>query len=163
MAHDEFDDLAAALDPAMVVLTVAADDERAGCLVGFHAQASIDPPRYAVWISRANHTFGVARRATHLAVHLLGADDVDLARRFGTTTGDEVDKFAELAWTAGPDGVPLLDALPHRFVLRRTALFDDGVDDHVAFLGEPVDADGTGPAHPLRLAAVDDLTPGHPS
>ena len=31
----------------MVVVTTAQGDERAGCLVGFHAQSSIEPPRYA--------------------------------------------------------------------------------------------------------------------
>ena len=32
----------------MVVVTAVADEERSGCLVGFHAQSSMDPHGYAV-------------------------------------------------------------------------------------------------------------------
>ena len=38
-----FDRLMADADPAMIVLTTAAAGERAGCLVGFHSQISIEP------------------------------------------------------------------------------------------------------------------------
>jgi flavin reductase (DIM6/NTAB) family NADH-FMN oxidoreductase RutF len=159
-----FDTLTAALDPAMVVVTTAEGDERAGCLVGFHGQCSIDPPRYAVWLSKANHTYRVALRASHVAVHLLADDDTGraLAERFGTRSGDDLDKFAGLDHTLGPGGVPLLTACPDRLVLHRSVLVDDG-GDHVCLTGSPVDATTAGPFRPLRLGRVDDLTPGHPA
>jgi flavin reductase (DIM6/NTAB) family NADH-FMN oxidoreductase RutF len=158
-----FDALAALADPAMVVVTVAHGDERAGCLVGFHGQSSIDPRRYAVWLSKANRTYRVALRATHLAVHLLMAGDHELAARFGGETGDEVDKFAGVAWRPGPGGVPLLDVCPRRMVLARTVLLDEG-GDHGLVIGEPVAAwapDTIGQV-PFRLGAASDITPGHP-
>lgn len=158
-----FDALAALADPAMVVVTVAHEGERAGCLVGFHGQSSIDPRRYAVWLSKANRTYRVALRATHLAVHLLVAGDHEAAARFGGETGDEVDKFAGAAWRPGPGGVPLLDACPRRMVLARTTLLDEG-GDHVLVVGEPVAAwapDITG-QRPFRLGAAGDITAGHP-
>ncbi len=92
----------ASLDPPMVVVTTAVAGERAGCLVGFHSQSSIDPPRYDVWLSKANHTYRVALRSTHLAVHLLTADDLAVAEHFGTLTGDEVDKFADVTLRGRP-------------------------------------------------------------
>ncbi|HEY8548285.1 MAG TPA: flavin reductase family protein [Acidimicrobiales bacterium] len=156
---DSFSDLVTALDPAMVVVTTADGEELAGCLAGFHGQSSIDPPRYAVWLSKANHTYRVALRSTHLAVHLLTEDDHDLAAAFGSRSGDEVDKFADRPHERGPGGVPLLTECPHRFVLRRTVLVDEG-GDHVCVSGEPVDAAG-GSFTPLRLSAVDDIEPGH--
>ncbi|HEV7761397.1 MAG TPA: flavin reductase family protein [Acidimicrobiales bacterium] len=160
MTTDDFDTLMSSLDPAMAVVTTAEGDERAGCLVGFHGQTSIDPPRYGVWLSKANHTYRVALRATHLAVHLLADGDHELAAHFGTESGDDVDKFADRAHEPGPGGVPLLAACPHRLVLRRTVLVDEG-GDHVCVTGEVVDATAPGPFHPLRLSQVDDLTPGH--
>jgi len=45
MPWDGFHDLAADLDYPMLIVTAAADGERAGCLVGFAAQCSIDPLR----------------------------------------------------------------------------------------------------------------------
>ncbi|GGO85729.1 oxidoreductase [Nocardioides phosphati] len=160
MSSDAFDALAAATDPAMIVLTTADGDERGGCLVGFHSQSSIDPPRYSVWLSKANHTYRLALHSTHLAVHFLGAEQHDLAERFGTLSGDDTDKLAGLATEAGPHGVPLLADVPARLVVRRVALLDEG-GDHVCLTTEPVRVDGRPPAAPLRLSACRDLDPGH--
>jgi flavin reductase (DIM6/NTAB) family NADH-FMN oxidoreductase RutF len=160
VTDDAFDLIAASLDPAMVVVTSAHEGERAGCLVGFHAQSSIDPHRYCVWLSKANHTGRIARQASILAVHYLAADQRDLAERFGTLSGDDVDKFAGLDWTEGVEGVPLLAAVPRRIVARRIALLDEG-GDHLCVVTEPLAAEADGPFTPLRLSAVDDLTPGH--
>ncbi|MFE2251449.1 flavin reductase, partial [Streptomyces lavendulae] len=35
----------------VVAVAVAVGAERAGCLVGFASQCSIDPPRFIVWLS----------------------------------------------------------------------------------------------------------------
>lgn len=157
---DAFAQLTSSADPAMVIVTAALGDERAGCLVGFHAQSSIEPERYAVWLSKANHTYRVAQHSTHLAVHFLDADQYDLAEHFGTTTGDRVDKFADVGYELGVDGVPLLTDCPNRFVARRTAMLDEG-GDHVCVVTEPVAVDAKGPFTPLRLGAVADLDAGH--
>jgi flavin reductase (DIM6/NTAB) family NADH-FMN oxidoreductase RutF len=157
---DAFDALAAAADPGMVIVTTAQGGERSGCLVGFHAQSSIEPRRYAVWLSRANHTYRVALLATHLAVHFLTEDDRDMAETFGSLTGDDVDKLALVAWKPGPAGVPLLERCPHRMVVRRVTLVDDG-GDHVCVVTEPVVAEGGGGFRPLRLSATRDIPPGH--
>lgn len=157
---DPFDVIAASLDPAMVVVTSGHEGERAGCLVGFHAQSSISPHRYCVWLSKANHTTRIVRQAPTLAVHFLAADQRPVAELFGTLSGDDVDKFARCAWDEGPDGVPLLADVPRRIVVRRVALLDEG-GDHLCVVTEPVAAEADGPFTPLRLSAVEDLTPGH--
>jgi flavin reductase (DIM6/NTAB) family NADH-FMN oxidoreductase RutF len=162
MPDDAFDALMASQDAPMVVVTTAVAGERAGCLVGFHAQSAIDPERYCVWLSKANHTYRVALRSTHLAVHFLTDDDLDVAEHFGTLTGDEVDKFDEVAFRAGVDGVPLLDRCPNRVVLERTVLVDEG-GDHVCIAGECLDAENEGSFTPLRLSQVNHLVPGHES
>ena len=59
-APDGFLDLTGELDFSMLVVTAFDGRERAGCLVGFSTQCSIDPPRYLVCISTANHTARVA-------------------------------------------------------------------------------------------------------
>lgn len=156
-----FDALVRALDAAMVVVTTAAGGERAGCLVGFHAQCSIHPRQYAVWLSRANHTYRVALLADHVAVHPLGRGDGDLAELFGGETGDDIDKFTRCAWQDGPGGVPLLRRCAGRLVLRRTAVIDVG-GDHSCLVGEPVMAESGPSVALLRLADVMHVVPGHP-
>jgi flavin reductase (DIM6/NTAB) family NADH-FMN oxidoreductase RutF len=160
MADDPFDTIMASLDTPMVVVTTAMGDERAGCLVGFHAQSSIDPHRYSLWLSKANHTYRVMLRSGFLAVHYLHDGDDDLARLFGTTSGDDVDKFTRCATEEGPHGVPVLTACPDRLVVRRVALLDEG-GDHVCVVTEPVEAFSGGRFTPMRLSAVDHLEPGH--
>jgi flavin reductase (DIM6/NTAB) family NADH-FMN oxidoreductase RutF len=162
MTDDGFGAVASSLDAPLLVVTAAEGQERAGCLVGFHTQSSIDPLRYCVWLSKANYTYRVALRSTHLAIHFLTSSDLPLAERFGTLTGDTVDKFAGLRAAPGPGGAPLLGDCPHWMVGRRTTLVDDG-GDHVCMMAEPVAVHTGGPFRPLRLSAAAHLQPGHGS
>lgn len=149
-------------DPAMVVVTAGTEDVGSGCLVGFHSQASIGPERYAVWLSKSNHTYQVALSSSHLAVHFLTTADLGTAHHFGELTGDDVDKLAGLALSHGPGGVPLLDACPNRLVMMRQTVLDDG-GDHSCFVGEVVAVSAPGPFVPLRLSACSGFSPGHPA
>jgi flavin reductase (DIM6/NTAB) family NADH-FMN oxidoreductase RutF len=159
--NDDFDALMARTDPTMVIVTTAAGEERSGCLVGFHCQCSIEPPRLAVWLSKANHTHLVGARADTFAVHWVPSGRHDLAELFGGATGDEVDKLARCGWTAGPDGVPVLDDCPDLVIGHRIAWLD--VDtDHSCLVLEPIEArSGTETSGWLRLSDADDIEPGH--
>lgn len=150
----------ASLDARMVIVTTAGDGERAGCLVGFHAQSSIDPLRYTIWLSKANHTYRVGLRASHFAVHFLTADDLPLADLFGTRSGATVDKFRDLAVTAGVGDVPVLADCPHHVIVRKVAVLDEG-SDHVCITTEPVEVRTSGAFRPLLLSQVQHLVPGH--
>jgi flavin reductase (DIM6/NTAB) family NADH-FMN oxidoreductase RutF len=160
--QDDFGELIASLDPAMAIVTTVSDRERAGCLIGFHAQSSIDPARYVVWLSKANHTFRVGLHARYFAVHFLAEDDLEPARLFGTSSGDDVDKFGQCRWEAGPDGLPLLADCPHRFTATRVALLDEG-GDHVCLVLQPLEVARATPFRPLRLSGATHLDPGHES
>ena len=144
----------------MLVVTTAAAGERAGCLVGFATQCSIDPPRFAVWISRNNHTFRVADQAATLAVHFLAAGDGELAALFGGATGDEVDKFARCRWRDGPGGVPVLEDCARWFagqVIERIP-----TEDHMGFLLAPLYAQAAGPwTGQLGFQSARSISPGH--
>ena len=155
-----FDQLMGALDQSMVIVTTVAGDERAGCLVGFHSQSSIDPPRYVVWLSQANHTHGVAASASTFAVHLVPADRHDIAELFGGRTDDHDDKLARCDWEPGPDGVPLVTACPDRFVGRRLDWLA-GRGDHDGVVLEPVQAELSGRGPWMRLAGASDIDAGH--
>ena len=143
----------------MGIVTTTDGNERAGCLVGFSAQCSIDPPLVMVWLSKRNHTTRVAARAEALLVHLPTPADRELASLFGQETGDEVDKFARCGWEPGPEGLPLLTACTRWFAGRIVERLDTG--DHVGHLLEPFDA-GAGPwSAQLGFQSVKDLDPGH--
>ncbi|MEB4211539.1 flavin reductase family protein [Mycobacterium sp. 94-17] len=133
---EAFDKLVALLNYPMYVVTTQADGTPAGCLVGFASQTSIHPPRFLVGLSRRNHTFRVARGASHLAVHVFDRDHLDVVELFGGQTGDEVDKFGRCSWHRGPEQVPILDDAAAWFVGEILERFSLG--DHVGHLLAPV-------------------------
>lgn len=155
-----FEDLVGLLDYPMFVVTTCNDESKAGCLVGFTSQTSINPPRFLVGLSKRNYTYRVAQSATHLAVHLLARPTLEVARLFGSRTGDEIDKFEHCGWHEGPQGLPILDDAVAWFVGAVVGRFDLG--DHVGHLLEPIA--GTAPDELRGLvsfADVRDLDPGH--
>ncbi|MFE7174153.1 flavin reductase family protein [Streptomyces sp. NPDC057616] len=158
---DDVDAVMDRLNPDMCVVTAVAGPERSGCLVGFSCQCSIDPVRYVVWISKANHTYGVARAADCLAVHLLTREQHGLAALFGGETGDRTDKFAEVPWKRGYDGSIVLEDAAAWFV----GTVEDRVDggDHVGFVLSPVEWGDRTDGPLLRLDDAMDITPGHPA
>jgi len=162
VSDDAFGTLMDSADPALIVLTTVAEDEQAGCVVGFHTQSSITPPHYCVWLSKANHTYRVGLRATHFAVHFLTEADLSIAERFGTLSGEDTDKFASLDVDLDENGVPLLRACPNRMSLERIALLDDG-GDHVCLATRVRSAATGGSFVPLRLSSAAHLDPGHES
>jgi flavin reductase (DIM6/NTAB) family NADH-FMN oxidoreductase RutF len=163
-AEEAFQGIAGDLDYPMLIVTTAAGGERAGCLVGFAAQCSIDPPLLMVWLSNKNHTTRVAREASSLLVHFLALDDRPLAVLFGSQSGDEVDKFARCRWEPGPDDLPLLSDCARWVAGRIRERVETG--DHVGHLLELFDGaagNGAGDAWPGQLGfqSVKGLDPGH--
>lgn len=147
------------LDYPMVVVTTASEDERSGCLVGFVTQCSIHPPRLIVFLSDKNHTFTTALDAAGLGVHFLDRDQLELARLFGGTSGDDIDKFARCRWHDGPLGVPVLDDVRNRLVGEITERVLGG--DHIGFILRPVEVHRDGALEQLSFHDVDAIEPGH--
>lgn len=162
MNSDAFRGLCESLDFPMTVATAFDGRERSGCLVGFHTQCSIQPRRWIVCVSKANHTCRVAAQAEFIALHFLREDQHDLAQLFGGTTGDAIgadEKFARCAWHAGAGGTPILagcDVVTGRVVER----IDAG--DHIAHVIEITATDRAHvAARQLSSQAVHDIQPGH--
>ena len=155
-----FETIVGRLDyPMFVATTAGAGGERAGCLVGFATQVSIDPARFLVCVSDKNRTYRVLREADAMAVHVVPADAADLVELFGGETGDEADKFARCEWRPGPEGLPVLARCPSWFagrIVDRVAL-----GDHVGHVVEPFDGEAgyDGPAFPFSRAKR--VEPGH--
>lgn len=157
--EDTFHAVMADLDYPMLIVTAAAAGERAGCLVGFSTQCSINPPRLAVWLSQRNRTFRVALRAGALVAHFPAADQRALADLFGGETGDDVDKFSRCRWHPGPEGLPVLSDC-HRWVAGRVVdRLDTG--DHIGFILEPFAASAGPWAGQLGFQSVKRIDAGH--
>jgi flavin reductase (DIM6/NTAB) family NADH-FMN oxidoreductase RutF len=146
--------------PAFVV-TACAGGRRAGCVVGFATEVSIDPARFLVCISRANATFAVAMQARRLAVHAVTEGERGIAQLFGGETGDDVDKFSLCDWAAAADGTPILTACPTWFIGRIVQRIDLG--DHVGCVLHPERWQDGGEIAQLTVRDLGDIAPGHPA
>ena len=142
------------------IVTACHGDRRDGCLVAFATQASMKPARMLVCLSTANLTYRIAVSSPALAVHLVPADRHDLAERFGGQTGDDTDKLSDIAWTAGPGGLPLLDDCPVRLIGQVVSRHPFG--DHEGFLLEPLEDADVAKQEPLLTREAMDIRPGHP-
>ncbi|WP_194814175.1 flavin reductase family protein [Nocardia sp. XZ_19_385] len=155
-----FDAVVARANPPVWVVTVVAGEQRAGCLVGFASQVSIEPRQFLVGLSTANHTFDIAGGAKYLAVHLLDGADTALAQLFGGETGTDLDKFDHCEWTPGPHGLPILTGAAGWFTGAIIERIEFG--DHVGHLLTPTAAsappeDRSG----LHYRSVAEIEPGH--
>jgi flavin reductase (DIM6/NTAB) family NADH-FMN oxidoreductase RutF len=130
-----FDLIVESLDYPVFVVSAAAGDEVAACLIGFATQCSIEPAHFQVCLSKNNRTYEVARRADTIVVHRVRRDQEALAEHFGGTSAkDDPDKLSEWSWTPGPDGAPVI-ADCDWFAGRILDRFDTG--DHVGFVLAP--------------------------
>jgi len=152
-------ELVAQLDYPMFIATVAAGDQRAGCLVGFATQCSIDPPRFLICLSDKNRTFRVAREADVMVIHMVPEAATGLAGLFGGETGDELDKFERCDWHPGPGGAPVLEDCGNWFagkILKRVP-----TGDHWAMLIEPFEAGSDQGEEPFTFHRASRIDPGH--
>jgi flavin reductase (DIM6/NTAB) family NADH-FMN oxidoreductase RutF len=147
------------LNYPMFIATVASRRERSGCLIGFATQCSVHPIRFAVFVSNKNHTYGVAKEADALALHVVPPEAYDLAELFGGETGDEVDKFTRCAWTSGPLGSPILERCPNWCEGPIVHSLDAG--DHACFIIEPRHGESDDDVVALSFDTAKSIAPGH--
>jgi flavin reductase (DIM6/NTAB) family NADH-FMN oxidoreductase RutF len=161
---DAYEQLIESVDPIAAIVTCASGEDRAGCLVTFSGPCSIEPPRYAVWLSHPNRTYRVALAASELIVHLLTRDDLPLAEYFGGVSGASEDKFAHVSWR-DCGGTPLLrtgGGWLRGSILSRGPGREETGGDHTCFVIAPVAAQGGNGARPLRQSDVRHIDPGQP-
>jgi flavin reductase (DIM6/NTAB) family NADH-FMN oxidoreductase RutF len=157
---DPFDRIVSNLDYPMFVISAAVGDDADACLVGFTSQCSIDPPRFAVFLSKANRTYELARQADVVVVHRLRADQHGIAERFGGTSEyDDPHKLSGCDWTPGPGGAPVIDGCDW-FAGRVLERIDAG--DHVGHVLEAFDGACSGSGQ-LGSQAAFDIEAGRPA
>jgi flavin reductase (DIM6/NTAB) family NADH-FMN oxidoreductase RutF len=106
--------------------------------VGFTATSftsvSLRPPLVSFCLDRSSSSWPTVACAGHVAVHLLGVDQRDIARTFATSG---IDRFAApTRWRPGAHDVPVLDGALAVLVCRVVERVHAG--DHAIVLAEPV-------------------------
>jgi len=141
------DELRQALGRFVTGVTIVTCRDDQGQPIGLTANSfnalSLDPPLVLWSLRQASGTIAAFTNASHFAVNVLAADQVDLSRRFARPSSA---KFDAGEWTDGQGGAPLLAGCVAVFECRRRSHHAAG--DHVLFIGE-VERIGGSAATPL--------------
>ncbi|MBC7663525.1 MAG: flavin reductase family protein [Caulobacter sp.] len=136
------DELRQALGRFVTGVTIVTCRDEHGAPVGLTANSfnalSLDPPLVLWSLREASSTIDAFTNASHFAVNVLAADQVDLSRRFARPSSA---KFDSGQWSDGQGGAPLLAGCVAVFECRRRSHHPAG--DHVLFIGEVERIGGT--------------------
>lgn len=120
----------------VTILTIHVDGTDLGMTATAFSSVSVDPPMVLVCIARNASMAPALERVTHLGVHLLGADQAPLSRRFAAT---ESERFSGLGLARGAGDIPLLPGALARLQCRIVERHAGG--DHVILLAEVLEVD----------------------
>jgi flavin reductase (DIM6/NTAB) family NADH-FMN oxidoreductase RutF len=140
-------------DPPLWLVTATHAQHRGGLIATFAVRASIvaNLPRMVLGVAKQHHTWRLIEGAGGFALHLLHPNQVDLALRFGLTSGHQADKFADLPSAATPAGQPWIRAALAWLDCRVEARMDSG--DRTIYLAAVTDG-GTDPTASAGLAPL---------
>lgn len=137
-----------------VWIVTSADGEanrprRGGLLATWVAQASLDPaqPLLIAAIAKNHFTAELIGASGSFAAHLISAEQIELAWRFGIGSGRDRDKLAELSTRSAVTGAPVLDDCLAWLDCRVLTTYDAG--DRLFFWADVVDGGRTGDGEPL--------------
>ena len=131
----------------VAVITAVGDDGPVALTASSVSSVSVDPPLLIFSISSLSSATPTLRTAQSLVVHLLDADDLDIAR-LGATSG--VDRFADrTAWTRLTTGEPVYNGVRAWVRCAVISRMDAGGSTVVA-------------AHAIGASIERDIEPGQP-
>lgn len=136
----------------LYVVSAAAPDQTAACLVNTGLQVTSDPLQVSVTINKANVTAGVVERAGHFALAVVDESaDMPFIGRFGFRTSADFDKFDGISSAVSGMGDPYPTEHVCSFVACEVVQTLD-VGTHLVFVGRVTDAGNLSEATPMTYA-----------
>ncbi|WP_158935602.1 flavin reductase family protein [Burkholderia sp. S171] len=115
-----------------VVTTGTADGRKAALTINSFCSVSLDPPLVAWYLNDRAPSLPIFRTSGYFAVHILAADQQELASHFARPSEDKFAPYSHRV-KAGLGDVPVLGDALACFECRTTAIETYG--DHVMILG----------------------------
>lgn len=127
------------LSNGVYIVTVQEEGQSNGVTTPWVTQLSYDPPMVMVAISPLRKCHEMITNSGQFAVNVLASEQVDVASRFGLTTGREMDKFEGVDPERTPAGNPLLSNVVAYIDCELVKTV--AVGDHSLFVGEVIGAE----------------------
>ncbi len=159
MNSDSINEVFAALDPEIWIVTSAHGEQQSGLAATCVVRVSIVPdlPRVLVGISREHETWQTLNESGTFALHLISSKQLDWVWRFGLQSRRNVDKFDGLNIQFEETGAPILTDAPAWLDCRIEETFDIG--DRTLFLAEVLAGDSIAGIQPLTIQKFLELSP----
>jgi flavin reductase (DIM6/NTAB) family NADH-FMN oxidoreductase RutF len=113
-----------------IVSAIDADGQPIGLTVNSFSAVSLEPALVLWCLDNASHNLAAFQRASHHAITILAAQQVELSNRFATWP---LDRFAGLPWQPGLGGAPLFPDCCASFEVANEIQYAAG--DHTIFVG----------------------------
>jgi 4-hydroxyphenylacetate 3-hydroxylase, reductase component len=122
-----------------VVTAATASGRKVGVTANSFNSVSLDPPLILWSIDKRSNSHEVFEEASHFAVNVLAADQIDLSNNFARPKDD---RFAEIEFEPGEGGAPVFADCSARFHCEKFQQVDGG--DHWIMIGKVVAFDDFG-------------------
>jgi flavin reductase (DIM6/NTAB) family NADH-FMN oxidoreductase RutF len=106
LTSDEFREVISHFASGVTVITAVHDGRPFGTTASAVSSLSLEPPMLLVCMNKQSETGRAVAESKRFGVNILGAHQVDLAKRFAQKGSD---KFAEVPVTPGKSGEPLFE------------------------------------------------------
>ena len=124
----------------LYIVTVADGDKKNGMILNTVFQVTAEPPRIAISVNKQSLTYEILRRTNCFAAMPLDTSaDLPFIGRFGFRTGRTFDKFANVPFTTGKNGCPIITLHTLSFMEAHVEQTVD-VGTHTLFIGQVTDA-----------------------
>jgi flavin reductase (DIM6/NTAB) family NADH-FMN oxidoreductase RutF len=131
LSSDDFRKALAQFATGITVVTARSPDAAPiGMTVNSFASVSLVPPLVLWSLALSSANFEAFRDAERQLIHVLAADQLDIAQRFAARGND---KFDFNGWRDGPSRLPLIDGCVAWLECRSSAQYVEG--DHVILIG----------------------------
>lgn len=131
-----------------IVTAIDPDGHPIGLTVNSFSAVSLNPALVLWCLDNGSHNLEAFRHASHHAINVLAAGQIDLSNRFATWP---VDRFAGLHWHPGAGGAPLFTGCCASFEVANETCHAGG--DHSIFVGLVVNFSETPELAPLLFYA----------
>ncbi|MHC8299811.1 p-hydroxyphenylacetate 3-hydroxylase reductase component [Pseudomonas sp. ZS1P83] len=122
-----------------VVTATTTSGRKVGVTANSFNSVSLDPPLVLWSIDKRSNSHEVFEQASHFAVNVLAADQIDLSNNFARP---KEDRFAEIKFEQGEGGAPVFADCSARFHCEKYQQVDGG--DHWIMIGKVVAFDDFG-------------------
>ncbi|MDO6564221.1 flavin reductase [Amphritea sp. 1_MG-2023] len=116
-----------------VITTLDAEGKPVGVTASSFNSVSMEPALILWSIDKGAHSLSAFENAKHFAVNILGSDQVATSNNFASRGED---KFANVAYTAGLGGAPMLEDYAAQLECKTWAVYEGG--DHLILVGEVI-------------------------